>query len=445
MRRLLLLLSVLLTTGTALAQGEDTAHIRFAHFSVDAPDVIFTLDGTPVTDDISFPTLAEWQEVPAGTVDIGMLAGDDALLSPQPLEVAVDGWYTVTVIGQTRRDTLALQVVQENFGPLDIRETRLTVFHAIPDASSVNIVADDTLLIGGLGYPGRLGDNDGASTLTLQRGTYDLMITTAMDSEDILVDLPSAEFAANRHYFIAAVGLQENATFVLAATPIETIDTTPEEATDEPVEEDTAAAAPEVTGHLRIGHFAEPAPTVDVYINGDLAEIGGVEFPSMSAWTTLPVGTHTLTVVPTGEAIESALLAPVEIEVTEDSWQSLILIAADGEIEVQVFVEDYSPMLEAESRLTLLHALPGAGPVDLLVNDQIFAAEIGFGGTRTFTLAADFTDLLVTPVGDIDTALLDLFDEELIGGRHTFVALTGTGETGYYLQVINQIELTGAL
>ncbi|MEO0563709.1 MAG: DUF4397 domain-containing protein, partial [Chloroflexota bacterium] len=110
---------------TAMAQDDD-ATFRVAHFSVDAGPVDVYVDGEALLEGVEFGTVSSWMMVPAGTyaVDIAPAGTsvDDAVLSADLTLEAGDTYYTAAVVGLAERPDvrpLALQVITEDFGPLN--------------------------------------------------------------------------------------------------------------------------------------------------------------------------------------------------------------------------------------------------------------------------------------------------------------------------------------
>lgn len=79
MRKLIVLLLLLVFVVPVLAQSEDVAHVRVAHFSVDAPTVDVYIDGMLEVEGVDFPVVSEWMEIPAGTHSVAIApAGESA-------------------------------------------------------------------------------------------------------------------------------------------------------------------------------------------------------------------------------------------------------------------------------------------------------------------------------------------------------------------------------
>jgi uncharacterized surface protein with fasciclin (FAS1) repeats len=204
----------------------DTVKIRVAHFSPDAPAVDVYIDG--VKSDIqglAFPEITPWIEVPAGTYNIAVapagLTIASAILPPADFELPAGAWITVAAIGtfDRGRGSFTAQVIVEDYSPIPEGSARVTVFHAIDGAPTVDVKAGGAAIVSVLAYPGKLGSNDGVATLDVPAGTYDLSVTPTGSDYPIILDLPGTTLEANNHYFVAAVGTPTEPGVALAVTP----------------------------------------------------------------------------------------------------------------------------------------------------------------------------------------------------------------------------------
>jgi len=96
-------------------------------------------------------------------------------------------------------------VLNEDFSPVAADRVRLSVFHAIESAGAVDVYVNGGLLVGALGYPGSLGDNDGFDIREVGAGTYDVQVRLA-GTDTVIIDLPDTTFTAGSNVLVAAVG-----------------------------------------------------------------------------------------------------------------------------------------------------------------------------------------------------------------------------------------------
>lgn len=203
----------------------EMAHIRVAHFSPDAPAVDVYINGDlSAVQGFEFANITDWIEVPAGTYSIAVApAGTslaDAVIGPADLTFGVDSWTSIAAIGSVAAGTLRPAVLPEvvyNNG-LAAGNAAVTVFHAIPDAPSVDIRVNGGVAVQQLGFPGSLGNNDGAFDLEVGAGSYDIQVVPSGATSPVVLDLPGTQLEAGSYYFVAAVGTLSAPQVVVKAT-----------------------------------------------------------------------------------------------------------------------------------------------------------------------------------------------------------------------------------
>ena len=206
------------------AVSEDTVHIRVAHFSSDTPAVDVYINGElSAVQGLSFPEVTDWIELPAGTYNVAVApAGtsiESAAIGPADFDLPTGAWITVAAVGSLADKTLKPAVLVEDYKPTD-GKARVTVFHAIEDAPSVDVLAGGSAVVSGLAFPGKMGNNDGLYTLDVPAGSYDFQVVPTGKTTPVVLDLPGTELSANTNYFVAAVGTLANPQVVVKATPI---------------------------------------------------------------------------------------------------------------------------------------------------------------------------------------------------------------------------------
>jgi len=209
-----------------IAQEDEKANIRIAHLSSDAGEVSITLseDDTSVSQEIfDFGDVSDWEEVDPSVYSIAVQPAEDELddtLLEVEVEVEAGDWITVAVIGEVVKETVAIQVLVEDYSPLDAFQSRLSVFHAIPNYDPVNVIVNDVELIRYLGYPGFWGpDSDGFITFDLLAQVSDVRVE--QEGGDVTAELDDIVFGGNRHYFLAVAGVAADPQFVFVASDLE--------------------------------------------------------------------------------------------------------------------------------------------------------------------------------------------------------------------------------
>ncbi len=201
---------------------EDSVHIRVAHFSPDTPGVDIYVDGEVAIENLEFPTVTDWIELPAGTYNLAVApAGtsvDDAAIGPADFDLPADAWITVAAVGSLSDGTLAPAVLIEDYSTIEAGNARVAVFHGIEDAPAVDVWANGEVLISRLAFPGSQGSNDGMFIVDVPAGTYDLQVVPTGETEPVVLDLSGTTLEANMNYFVAAVGTLAEPSVALSAT-----------------------------------------------------------------------------------------------------------------------------------------------------------------------------------------------------------------------------------
>lgn len=230
MRKIFIVLFVLgIAFGAVVAQDEEEqAHIRVAHLSSDAGEVDIYLnagDELIMQDTYEFGDVSNWLTVDPGEYSVAVVPFEgeleDAILEDD-LELESGDWITVAAIGEVEKDTVALQVLVEDYSALDSFQARLSVFHAVPNYDPINVIVNDVELIRYLGYPGFWGpDSDGFISFDILAQPSDIRLeqqdgTVAAELEDIVL-------GGNRHYFLAIAGTPADPEFVFVASDLEAL------------------------------------------------------------------------------------------------------------------------------------------------------------------------------------------------------------------------------
>lgn len=220
---LLALVLVAALTSVVSAQTEvPTLHIRVAHFSPDTPAVDIFLNGTrtPIQG-LAFGSISDWVEIPAGSYQVAAISAErQRVIGPATFDLPADAWITVAAVGSLKRGTLQAATVVEDYSPLEAGQTRVNVFHGIEGVPPVDVLAGGSKIVDLLAFPGKLGGNDGAFTLTVPAGIYNFQVVPAGETLRVLFELKRVILVANTSYFIAAIGPADAPQVVIKPTSL---------------------------------------------------------------------------------------------------------------------------------------------------------------------------------------------------------------------------------
>lgn len=162
-------------------------------------------------------------------------------------------------------------------------------------------------------------------------------------------------------------------------TPTTDTPTTDTPTTDEPtttVDPDSSTTDPSTTGEpgetafVRVMHLGVRAPAVDVFANGEGPVFEGLVFRDSTVYAEVPVGDNTFEVSVSGSPASEAVLAP-ELTLEPNVMYTAIAIGdlemtdgAPGLAAIAV-VDDAEGIDPANVRVTVIHAAPAVGQVDI--------------------------------------------------------------------------------
>lgn len=197
----------LLVLGFALPASAQsgTARVRVVHASPDAPAVDVFVDGQAALTNVTFPTISDYLEVPAGARRLAVAPagqGESAAVINASPTLEAGSAYTVAAVGQLAN--IRAQIYNDNLSAPAAGNAHVRVIHASPDAPAVAVkVAGGDTLIESLAFP------DASKYLPVPAGTYNLQVTPA-GADAVVLDLSGTTLEAGTIYDVFAVGQLAN-------------------------------------------------------------------------------------------------------------------------------------------------------------------------------------------------------------------------------------------
>jgi hypothetical protein len=387
----------------------NSARIRVAHLSPNAPPVTVQINGTTVITNLAFRD-AEYLEVPAGVVTaaVGLLQGGNFVsLLAQPVRALRGEVATYYAVGfapgtQNISATQALTVAVSG----DEAFSRLRAVHAIPDAPPVDVYVNGEKVVDAIAYFGTsryYGPFPSGSYTVEVRAAGAAPTSTALLSS--VVQLPSD---IPRDLSVAAIGTLTTTDSISAALE---------------VYRDSVAPPAAGQGRVSVVHAAPGAPAVDVLLNGTRV-ITNLAFSDVSNYLPAPPGTYTVAVAPAGGAPIFTTTATVEAGQSITFWASGQLTATRS---AQRFAVNST--VDNQAQVRVLHAIPGAPPVDVYVNGARAVNGLVFGDvTEYLPLLEDSYAISVTASGSTTPIITE--SVALIGSADYTVAAVNPGPVG---------------
>jgi transforming growth factor-beta-induced protein len=196
---------------------------------------------------------------------------------------------------------------------------------------------------------------------------------------------------------------------------------------------DTVLVPSSVMARVRVAHFSPDTPAVDVYVNGELSGIQGLEYPTVTGWVDLMPGTYNIAVSPADTSIDDAAIGPVDLSFGPGTFTTIAAHGSlsNGTLQPSVIAENYRDVEGTEADITLFHAIEDAPAVDVLADGNAIVNQLGYPGTVgdgffEATVPAGTYDITVVPSPNPETTLFDLSGTALEAGKAYFVAAVGT-------------------
>jgi hypothetical protein len=403
-------------TTTETDTGGETANVRVAHFSPDAPNVDVYVDDSRVLSDVPFRAVSEYLAVPTGTRTVQITAAGDrsTVAFEGDIEVA-PGDFTIAAVGELMGEDTEFQPLVLTDDNSDVADdtARVRAVHASPDAGPVDITVAESgnALFDGVGFTDSGYQEVPAGTYTLQ-----VRPDTESNDGDVLAEF-TVELAGGTVYTAFAGGYL-----------------TPD---DEPTEEmfDLSLAVDSGAGgggivesaRVRAAHFSPDAPNVDVLVDGD-AVLTDVPFRAVSDYLTVPAGPHQVTITAAGDRETVVFDGELSLEGATD--YTLVaageLTSEDTSFEVLPLVDDNSDPGGNSARLRAVHVSPDAGPVDVTVEaGPVLFDGVPFAGSGAVTVEANDYTAQVRPDTEANDGEVVYDTDVSLNGGTVYTAFAG--------------------
>jgi uncharacterized surface protein with fasciclin (FAS1) repeats len=193
------------------------------------------------------------------------------------------------------------------------------------------------------------------------------------------------------------------------------------------------ARAEEEMAQIRVAHLSSDAPAVDVYVNGEKA-LENIPFNRVTPFMDVAAGTYSVAVVPTGEAIDKAVIGPVDLEFAAGSMTTVAAIGrlADKTFAPLVIPSEMMEMGEGmeagammKSNLTIVHGVSDAPAVDVFANGTKVLEGVTFGQFAVLPMEAGTAEIKVTAAGDETTVVYENAAALTLAGTMDLFVLAG--------------------
>lgn len=181
-------------------------------------------------------------------------------------------------------------------------------------------------------------------------------------------------------------------------------------------------------GKLRFVHAVSDAPAVDIYVDNVLAA-RGLAFGEATRYLGVQTGPRLIAITATGSTVPLFQASPT---ISGDIPQTIVAQGTAAALEVGVYDDELAPTRAGGMRITAIHAIKDAPPVDIigiegdtqtpLIQGLSYGQPYG-----TLDLPAAVIDLAVVASGaDVSTPVVRLDKQSLAAGTYNMVVALGT-------------------
>ncbi|HVU11309.1 MAG TPA: DUF4397 domain-containing protein [Phototrophicaceae bacterium] len=214
------------TPAVATTPTDQSAYLRFAHFSPDAPAIDVYVNGTLAVKNLTYPSISEWIAFDPGSESISVTATGDStgstVFAPTSVSASAGTWQTVAVVGSASSKTLQAAVVTEDYGQLLPSTGGFTFLNAVVGSDPVNLVKANVTYFAQVGAPG--SNTSASSTLRGDSGTFDVSAVDPKNPSTVFASQTSFDIPENAYTFLALIGTPGNEKFFSMVTDMSAVE-----------------------------------------------------------------------------------------------------------------------------------------------------------------------------------------------------------------------------
>lgn len=352
----------------------ETAQVRVAHLSPDAPAVDVWVDGALTLEDVEYKDFSGYLALDAGMHQVVVVAANTT--TPAVIDAMVDVEaginYTVAATGLLDDNSIAPAVFVDDLEPTS-GKAEIQFVHASPGTPPVDI----TLLDGTKLFANVMFGKD-STVLPVDGGAYSLQARVA-NTSTVALSFADVPVDGGMNYTVYAIGLLGDGSLDAIVAVNMLGDTTP-----------TVDLTPAMAD-VRVAHLVPGAPDVDVWIDGN-KELSGVPFEAISGYLPLSAATHTVRVVVTNTTND--VIPETALTFNPNTATTVAATGLLSNVQPLVLLDTRDSAASGFSLVRFVHTSPDAPEVDIV------AAGVGtlFAGYEF----RDFSEYASLSVGTYD-------------------------------------------
>jgi hypothetical protein len=350
---------------TANGPATESALVRVAHLSPDAPAVDVWVDGSLALEDVEFRDFSGYLELSEGMHEVVVVAANTTTPAVIDAAVNVEGGiaYTVAATGLLADSSIAPAVFEDDLEPTP-GKAELRFVHASPDAPAVDItLLDGTPLFSDVSF------GSAGMPVPVDAGAYSVQVRVA-GTTTVALSFADVPVSAGMNYTVYAVGqlgdgsIDALVSVDMAGEATTTVDLTP------------------ATAEVRVAHLVPGAPNVDVIVDGDTA-LTNVPFEAISDYLVLSAATHTVRVVVAGGGAD--VIGETALTFDPNSASTVAATGIPSNIVPLVLQDTRELAAPGKSQVRFVHTSPDAPAVDVMVtNGPVLFAGYEFGQSSDY-------------------------------------------------------------
>lgn len=436
MRRFFLaMLAVWLGSSFAPLMAQDDASgptVRVLNLAADVDDLDTRTPSVWIAQDVSYLQLSDAFEIDPGSYRIIM---ND--IERGELTVESGNQYVLVLRGLREDDTLAMDIITQEIYDLLPSLSDITVVNALDDETSIDLYGSRLDWVRNL--PAAVTeDTANFAARSIAAGIHNLIVTEAGSRSNVLATVDQIDFEGEGRYVIVLAGTQEDTQIIVATGDRIVFDSSaPEdEATADGADAESAASGPSFDGpaaNLRVLHFSDAAPSVDVYAGEDRI-ISTLRQQELSEFVQVPAGELNVTIAPANTGINTNLFEVFELNLRADTFTTITLLGEfTSFITATVFEEPgIGSVYDLSAAITFVHAMRTGPQLDIYGNGTKLAEGLSYptdelDGAITVTATAANFEFEVTELFD-DEAIFRALDVPLEGDTAYIIIFWGTVE-----------------
>lgn len=179
----------------------NTANVRIAHFSVDAPDINVILNDEIIFEESAYGTVSDFAALPQGIYTATIESADFTRQFEISLDLTVlnGDFVTIFLVGSYTDSELEVVSVQEDFSAPDDDESGLTLYNTVQGSPSVNLLLGDAIIFESVSYTD-------LERGVVDAGDYALSLVQTRDASPFISDSDSLTLAESSFYLMIIHG-----------------------------------------------------------------------------------------------------------------------------------------------------------------------------------------------------------------------------------------------